>query len=53
MSHSYFGDEKAVKPGQEEKRVASINKAFEDACEAITNKEAAIKERQEALTMKA
>ena len=42
-----------VKKGQEEKHEASVKKAFDEACEAIVAKEAAIKARQEALAMKA
>ena len=38
-----------VKPGEEEKHEASLKKAFDEACEAIAAKEAAIEARQAAL----
>ena len=46
----YFAIKKAkVKVGQEEKHQVSLDKAFEEACEAITNKEAAVQAREKAL----
>lgn len=50
----YFAVKKAkVKEGQEEKHAASVEKAFNEACEAIESKEMAIKARQDALASKA
>lgn len=49
----YFAVKKAkVKPGEEEKHEASLNKAFEEACEAIKNKEIAIEARKAAIQAK-
>ena len=42
-----------VKPGEEEKHEASLKKAFDEACEAIKNKEQAICARKAALDVKA
>ena len=50
----YFALKNAkVKEGQEEKHQASLEKAFNEACDAIAAKEKAIAARQEALAQKA